>query len=394
MSIGPRVARAVLPPAFCDLMADARHGRDNRIWEFLVPRRPRAHPPAETVYTRTSTPFSELDGRLFSEDVNSHLLEPSRSFQQHESLTLLKTGGYVLPDGGWIVSGSRRLVGSCLIDADYAARPSFRGYLRARLGIGGSIREVPRLIHLRDRGEANYWHFLNDIIGGRLRLARTTGLGADVPLLIGRRAFEQPFVQDILASAGLARMKVIVQGDELVRYREAVYFQTPRHSLDSVSFFLGLLGAPGGDVSATKRVFVTRSERATRRISNLAEVEAVCRQHGFETVQPDTLPLREQMKLFSRVRYLVAEHGAGVTNIAFRRGAPLGVLEIFPGWTYAHVGGHIGHPPPHYFWLAHMLGFQYDAIAGGATPVAGSNGLYAVDPTLLEQKLTHLLRGH
>lgn len=322
-----------------------------------------------------------------------HLLEPSRSFQQCESLTVLKTGGYVLPDGGWIISGSRRLVDSCLIDGDYAARPSFRRYIRTRLRIGGSIRDVPRLIHLRDRGEANYWHFLNDIIGGRLRLVQMKGLGTDVPILLGRRAFEQPFVQDILARAGLAQMKVIVQGDELVRYREAVYFQTPRHSLDSVSFFLDLLGARAGDQTATKRVFVTRSERATRRISNLPEVESVCRQHGFETVQPDILPLREQMKLFSQVRYLVAEHGAGLTNMAFRRGAPLGVLEIFPGWTYAHLRGHIGHPPPHYFWLAHMLGFQYDAIAGDASPVAGSNGLFAVDPTLLDRRLTDLLRG-
>ena len=375
-------------------MTAVRYDQDGRIWEFLAPRRFPTDPLAETVHRRTSAPFSELDGRLFSAEVNSHLLEPSRSFQQHESLTVLKTGGYVVPDGGWIISGSRTLVDSCLIDADYATRPSFRRYLRARLRLGGPIREVPRLIHFRDRGEANYWHFLNDIIGGRLRLAQTKGGNADVPLLIGRRALEQPFVQDILATSGLARMKLIVQDDELVRYREAIYFQTPRHSLDSVTFFLNCLGASGGDASATKRVFVIRGERSARRISNLAEVETVCRQNGFETVQPDTLPLRQQMELFSQVRYLVAEHGAGLTNMAFRRGAPLGVLEIFPGWTYAHPGGLVGHPPPHYFWLAQALGFDYDAIAGRGMPAAGSNGMFAVEPALLDEKISKLLRGH
>lgn len=375
-------------------MTAVQYDKDDRIWQFLAPRRVAADPLPEILYTRTSTPFAEMDGRPLSADVNSHLLEPSRSFQQHESVTVLKTGGYVVPDGGWIISGSRRLVDSCLIDADYATRPSFRRYLRTRLRITGSIREVPRLIHLRDRGEANYWHFLNDIIGGRLRLARTNGVARDVPLLIGRRALEQPFVHDILTRTELARMKLIVQDDELVRYREAIYFQTPRHSLDSVNFFLDWLGAPRGDACATKRVFVIRGEGASRRISNLADVEAVCRQNGFETVQPETLSFREQMKLFSRVRYLVAEHGAGLTNMAFRRGAPLAVLEIFPRWAYAHPGGLVGHPPPHYFWLAHALGFQYDALAGHGSANGGPGRTFAVEPTLLEQKLSNLLVGH
>ena len=375
-------------------MTAVRYPQNERIWQLVVPRRGPASSPAETVYERTTTPFSELDGRLLSADVNSHLLEPSRSFRQHESLTILRTGAYIVPDGGWIISGSRTLVDSCLIDADYAARPSFRRYLRARLRIGGAIREVPRLIHLRDRGERNYWHFLNDLIGGRVRLARTTGIDADVPLLIGRRAFEQPFVQDILNSTALAQMNVIVQDEEeFVHCQEAVYFQTPRHSLESVNFFLDLLGAPGGRTSATKRVLVIRGERAARRISNLTEVEAVCRQYGFEAVRPDTLPLREQTRLFSQVRYLVAEHGAGLTNMAFRRGAPLGVLEIFSGWTYTYPGGLIGHPPPHYFWLAHMLGFQYEAMAGSGTPGDALNKTFAVDPARLEEKLSNLLRG-
>jgi hypothetical protein len=188
-------------------------------------------------------------------------------------------------------------------------------------------------------------------------------------------------------------MKFIVQDDELVRCREAVSFQTPRHSLESVNFFLDFLRSPGGDATAKKRVLLVRGPRAARRMSNLADVEDVCRQHGFETVQPDALPLHEQMRLFSRVRYLVAEHGAGLTNMAFRRGAPLSVLEIFSSWTYTYLGGLIGHPPPHYFWLAHMLGFQYDAMAGRSTADVGSDGAFVVDATRLDEKLSRMLRG-
>lgn len=389
--VGRRRARALLSPSVQKLRTAVRYRRDERIWDLLATRFAPVRLREDTLHLRTTTPFSEVDGQAFSSDVNSHLLAPGRSLQQQESVSILRSGGYVVSDGGWIISGSNRLVDSCLIDAAYAARPSFWRYLRARLGLRGSVREIPRIIHLRDWGEANYWHFLNDIVGGRIRLAQTMGLSGDAPLLLGRRAFERPFVREILAMSGLARMKLIIQDDELVRYREAIFFQTPRHSLDSVNFFLDFLGAPGGHRYSTKRVFLKRGEGASRRISNIAEVETVCRRNGFEIVQPDTLPFHEQMNLFARVRYLVAEHGAGLTNIAFRRGAPLGLLEIFPGWSYIHGGWLTGHPPPHYFWLAHALGFQYDAMAGHGTAAGLPAGTFHVDPNVLEQKIYKLL---
>ena len=126
-------------------------------------------------------------------------------------------------------------------------------------------------------------------------------------------------------------------------------------------------------------------------MTNFAEVEAVCRQNGFETIHPDTLSLREQIEIFSQVRYLVAEHGAGLTNMAFRRGAPLAVLEIFPSWVYTHPRGLVGSPPPHYFWLAHALGFQYDAIAGDDTAAGHAGMSFRVDPDLLGQRLAAAL---
>ena len=390
-SLSRRVARALLSPASQDLLAAIRWGHDDRIWQLLVERSSRGRVLPKTLHTRTDLPFSGVEAHRLRSALAPHLLAPSRRFRQVERVSLLETSGYITPDGGWLIAGATSLVDSCLVDSDYARKPSFRRYLQMRLRPGRSIRQLPRVVHLRDWSESNYWHFLNDIIGGRLRLALKSGVGPDTPLLLGRRAVEQPFVQEILARSGLARMKLIVQDDELLRFRDILYFQTPRHSLDSVNFFVDWLNAPAARTSATKRVLLARGGRAGRPMTNFAEVEAVCRQNGFETIHPDTLSLREQIELFSQVRYLVAEHGAGLTNMAFRRRAPLTVLEIFPAWAYTHPGGLVGPPPPHYFWLAQALGFQYDAIAGGAMDAGHPGMSFCVDPVLLEQRLAAAL---
>jgi hypothetical protein len=386
MKVARRLARTLLPQATLDTLRAIQSGQDGRIWD-LLPRRAYRQ---SFVYSRTSTPFANFDGANLSDEVKCNLLDPLRAFRQRESVIFLRRGGYVTPDGGWILSGSLNLVEAGLIDVEHAVRPSFARYVRQRITSGKLIRDVPRIIHLRDWGELNYWHFLNDILGGRLRLMRKVGLGHDFQLLVGRRAMEQPFVRDIIASSDLAKAPIIVQDNELVRYREAICFETPRHSLESVDFFLQWLGATGGTTSANRRVLLARGSRLTRPMRNFSEIQAVCQRYGFETIHPGNLSLREQAKVFSEVRYLVAEHGAGLTNIAFRRDAPLSLLEIFPGWTYVHPGGFIGHPPPHYFWLACALGFEYEAVAGRTAP-DGDAGAFLIDARLLEEKVVRML---
>ncbi len=67
-----------------------------------------------------------------------------------------------------------------------------------------------------------------------------------------------------------------------------------------------------------------------RRLTNAAEVEAVFGSHGYSTIYPPTLGLRDQMALFASASHVAGPLGAGLANIAF---APEGceVLMIDPG---------------------------------------------------------------
>jgi capsular polysaccharide biosynthesis protein len=95
-------------------------------------------------------------------------------------------------------------------------------------------------------------------------------------------------------------------------------------------------------------------------------------------VDTDGLSLHDQVELFSKTRYLAGIHGAGLTNLFFRKNAPLTLLELLPG----------DYIQPHYFWLCKGMGHDYDCIAGTASAFDTS---FEIDPLLFENKLSAML---
>jgi hypothetical protein len=380
-----RAVRAILPRPLRALIND-----NDRIWKLLASRRTERQLEAGVLHSRATRPFADIDSRSLSQTVVTALLEPWRHWDQREKIAVFTGRAFIEPAGGWIICSPGHLVSKCLIDSYGAPKPSFRDYLLARLAGRGTVIQEPRLIHLRDRGDTNYWHFLNDILGGRLRLAHQAGVSADVPLLLGKRALKQPFVQEILRDTPIGRRRLLIQDDEMVCSREVIHFETPRHSIEAVDFVLSCLGADGGQISGNKRVFLSRLRGSRRTIANLGDIEEVCRRWGFEVVEAEGMSVAEQIKLFSQVRHLVAIHGAGLTNIMFRRGAKLSLLEIFPATTYL-ARGRAYPPPAHYFWLSHACGFHYEAMFGESSTQGDFQSAFEVDPEALEMKIKGML---
>jgi hypothetical protein len=382
------VAKSVLSHSVLRAISALRRD-DSPIWKVLASKRVARKLEAGTLYSRTSRPFTSVDRQSTSEEVLRTLLDPWRDWEQREKIAAFTGAAFIEPGGGWIICRPWHLVTTCLIDWPTARKPSFRGHFIARLPGKGRVREESRLIHLRDWGETNYWHFLNDILGGRLRLADEAGVDRNVPLLIGSGALQQRFVQEILRDTRIGRRRFVVQEDDLVRCREVIHFETPRHSIKNIDFVLRCLGVPGGK-PGNKRVFLSRRRESRRSIENSADIEELCRTWGFEVVDTENLPLAEQIKLFSQVRYLVGVHGAGLANIMFRRGAELSLLEIFPSTTYIK-GGRVYPPAVHYFWLAHACGFRYEAIFGSPKAPGDFTSPFHVDPGALDMRIRRML---
>jgi len=75
--------------------------------------------------------------------------------------------------------------------------------------------------------------------------------------------------------------------------------------------------ADTSDAGQSERVYISRGRARKRRILNEAAVADLFSQSGFQIVYAEELTFEQQVKLCSRTRYLVSNHGAGLTNMLF-----------------------------------------------------------------------------
>jgi tetratricopeptide (TPR) repeat protein len=102
----------------------------------------------------------------------------------------------------------------------------------------------------------------------------------------------------------------------------------------------------------TRKLYLSRRGAGRRRVDNEAEVLAALGPLGFECVHPETLSLREQVRLFSEASHIVGPTGAAFTNMLFAPpGAQVVVLQnrhLVDGGgdryfdALAHACGHLG----------------------------------------------------
>lgn len=287
---------------------------------------------------------------------------------------------WVEPGTGFVLLPGMRYLPASLPYDYQSDKPSTFGSLMARSRMR-PVLEFDRVISFRDVNEHNYFHFFNDVLT-KIPLLDAAGL-LDAPILIGHRLYQQPFFQAVMPALEKAGLKLIDQGRHHVRSREVVFCKSMPYAKAYLDRVLDLLQAPVSDErSGSHKVFLVRRSAHTsqRLIGNMEEVEEVLTAHGFMVCDTGQLELRQQMELLSNTRWLVTVHGAGATNMIFRRGAPLSVLELFPAETI----------PPHYYALANSLGHGYDGLVCGPS---APNGEFIIPLDRLQRALERLCMG-
>ncbi len=76
-----------------------------------------------------------------------------------------------------------------------------------------------------------------------------------------------------------------------------------------------------------EKIYISRRHAGKRRIVNEDEVCDVLRSFGFETICTEELSFEQQIRVCSRARYIVSNHGAGLTNTLFMKDGG-NVLEL------------------------------------------------------------------
>jgi hypothetical protein len=213
---------------------------------------------------------------------------------------------------------------------------------------------------LASRGDANYYHFLLDVLP---KLALLAEAGVDTAGLL-YAPLALPFQRELLVACGVDLDRVIDSARvPHLRARELAAAGLPDAHLRTPPWVVRFLRERllPADVPATGRLYVTRgSRRHNRIVRNEQELLAALAPLGFTAVDPGALPLAEQIRLFAGAEAIVAPHGAALANLAFARPGTR-VVELFPP---DFVQGC-------YWKLADAVGLDYRYVVGaGRTPRA------------------------
>jgi capsular polysaccharide biosynthesis protein len=296
---------------------------------------------------------------------------------------------FIEPQDGYVVTAAGRLLEESLDPQfPYYFPPVWRYHLpdpselRKRVADPSNVRRFPALVSMRHLFEWNYYHFHLDVLG-KLEALNQAGIPRDIPLVVGKYAQELPFARALLGRAGKREWLHPDADNRTVFLADRVYYVVTRSPYGArVRTILDELGVEPPDPDARDRVFLTRNKPGSRCLTNQEEIHAIARRSGFEIVDAARMSTDEQIGLFRRTRAMVALHGAGMTNILYRAGAPLSLLEV-SARQYFSTDMRI---------ICEELGFTFDAIRGEALPgIDPQLADFHVDPAAFEAALARLL---
>lgn len=240
---------------------------------------------------------------------------------------------------------------------------------------------------LAARGDVSYYHYLTDVLP-RLLLLEELG-GADrlyVPASL-------PHQKQLLELLGIPSERVI--DADRVRHLQAqtlVVPGLPDADLKTppwvISFLRARLLPAGVGRLPGRRLYITRGRRrASRIVTNEDEVVRALEPLGFVVIDPGSLPVAEQIRAFAQAEWIVAPHGAALTNLAFASPGAA-VVELF---APDYVQG--------CYWkiAACLPGVRYRYLIGaGRAPrrgrMEGVDSDIVVDPRALRELLEGLAR--
>jgi capsular polysaccharide biosynthesis protein len=197
-----------------------------------------------------------------------------------------------------------------------------------------------------------YFHWLADAL---TRLFVIRHLVPEMVLLLPSRYSALEFVRASLEVFPVRAVEFI-DPKEILRCRR-LWLPTPtapsgHYDENVIRGVRGLLVERFGDTGAAgsgERLYVSRGRAPKRRIVNEEAVVRVLREFDFKEVYAEDYSFAEQVRIASSARYLVSNHGAGLTNMLF----------MVSGGSILELRHETDRTNNCYFTLASALGLNY-----------------------------------
>jgi hypothetical protein len=205
--------------------------------------------------------------------------------------------------------------------------------------------ETVALLGMRESGI--YYHWLVDVLP-RFHLLQKLGIPVDSYLLNG--AWLAPFQFETMDTLGIPRERLSFSDDNMHLRAKLLLVPgsdigiVPKWALHYVRY--ELMEKPGIRPQGGKeRLFISRARAKKRKLINEAELMNELSRYGFRSVELETMPVAEQIRLFASAEMIVGPHGAGLTNLIFCKPGTK-VIELFSPnhmhTCYPVISSHMG----------------------------------------------------
>ena len=185
-------------------------------------------------------------------------------------------------------------------------------------------------VWITDDWSSAYFHWLTDALT-RLFTVRDR-LDTSV-LLLPYQHQALKFVRPSLEPFGVPKIEFIKPNEVFFCKRLVVPTQTApsghyhEETIRAVGKLLSDFYANTPSVRLGDRVYISRSRAQKRKILNEEKVVNILRELAFEIIYAEDVSFEQQVKIASAARYLISNHGAGLTNMLFMRPGS-SVLEL------------------------------------------------------------------
>ena len=134
------------------------------------------------------------------------------------------------------------------------------------------------------------------------------------------------------------------------------------------------------------KLYISRMHATRRKVVNEQKIIDIVQKYGFTIFYPEKHTFLDQVAIFSQTKYLIGEHGSGITNMLFMPdGASL--LELHKDKT-----NELDHPSPLFWYLADALNINYyHQLCTTEGREDYFEGSYVVDVRLLEKNIDLML---
>ncbi|MBD1548315.1 glycosyltransferase family 61 protein [Roseibium aggregatum] len=299
----------------------------------------------ERIHYKTRPPYSDPGPAIMPEQAHEGLADRAEA-EDEEAVFRVKVPCTVDPKMGLLFVNGRVVWGS----TDNHVRERNPKYLTHMMG---PVERLPSAILLHHIHGDNYFHFFTLIIN-RVRVIESLGLPDDIPFLVTANTASTRFFQEAVKLGIFGKRKVVVQGKRKVfRVDEAYVVRGFFLYGPYLQWLCDRLGVPEIQEDGAPLFVIRKPSAANGRIfRNQQAVNDLVGRYGFELIDPGDLLFEEQVRTFSRAPAIAGAHGAGLTNLIFRRSPPCTFVELFfPG-----MGS------PHYYMLAREKGFDYASM--------------------------------